>query len=204
MTENIPALIARVKDYPTITRLSHGEQIKMIETLRDALESLSAPPATDDEREALAKALYADYRNRMPGSLTWENDSRANEFRTQADRLLPLLSNFRRPSPLTRAALIAAIESAVPCDLPGWRFRYSERAADAILSRVNLTHPEPAEVEWGLSDSMLNSFPEPHFTTRSEESARMNQRRGHPAIKVVSRTVSPWVPVEEGEEEHGI
>ena len=59
---------------------------------------------------------------------------------------------------------------------------------------------EPAEVEWGLSDSMLDSFPEPHFTTKSEENVRMNQRRGHPAIKVVSRTVTPWVLVEKGAE----
>lgn len=48
-------------------------------------------------REALARALYAEYRARIPGTLTWENDSKADEFRASAARLLPLLSRFALP-----------------------------------------------------------------------------------------------------------
>jgi hypothetical protein len=50
-------------------------------------------------QEALARALYDEYRARIPGTLTWENDSKADEFRASAARLLPLLSRFSLPEP---------------------------------------------------------------------------------------------------------
>jgi len=64
---------------------------------------------------------------------------------------------------------------------------------DAVIAHL-AAQPVAGAVEWGLSDSMLDSFPKPHFTG-SEESVRWNQRRGHPNIKVVRRTVSEWVEV---------
>ena len=39
MPEDVAALVARVKDWPTITRLSHRTQLELIEQLRDALEA---------------------------------------------------------------------------------------------------------------------------------------------------------------------
>jgi len=63
-------------------------------------------------------------------------------------------------------------------------------AADAILD-AGFRLPVPVEREWGLSDSMLKTFPRPHFTS-TEENVKTQQRRGHPAIKVVSRVVSRW------------
>lgn len=233
MTENIPALIAEARTRANRYIMAGGkwnyEEGDLFRRLADALESLSAPPATDDEREALAKFIRDSAGYNLAVILSeGEADFLAGEF-----------LRFRRPSPLTREALADLIENTIPHDLPGWRVRYSEQVADAIWSKFALPEPgahivpcarcgqkrviasdaenskmevcgdcgiavgqavESAEVEWGLSDSMLNSFPEPHFTTRSEESARMNQRRGHPAIKVVSRTVTPWVQVKATEQ----
>ncbi len=82
------------------------------------------------------------------------------------------------------------------------RMEPSKHRIEAILlgreffppADLELTGPAEQRVEWGLSNSALDSFPKPHFTG-SEDSVRMNQRRGHPLIKVVSRTVGPWVEV---------
>lgn len=45
---DVAAIIARVKDRPTITRMSHADQIEAIEALRDALERASQPEAPAD------------------------------------------------------------------------------------------------------------------------------------------------------------
>lgn len=59
----------------------------------DALQHSTS--STNDEQETLARALYAEYRERIPGTLTWENDSKADEFRAQAGRLLPHLGSVQ-------------------------------------------------------------------------------------------------------------
>jgi hypothetical protein len=55
-------LIARVKDYPTITRLSHRTQIELIEQLRDALAARPRPSHTEAERETLERWLARNPR----------------------------------------------------------------------------------------------------------------------------------------------
>tara|TARA_R110002049_G_scaffold145095_1_gene307355 strand:+ start:173 stop:772 length:600 start_codon:yes stop_codon:yes gene_type:complete len=51
--------------------------------------------------------------------------------------------------------------------------------------------PATGEVEWGLSNPDALSFPKPHFVG-PEQNVRWNQRRGHPSIEIVSRTVTEW------------
>jgi len=75
--------------------------------------------------------------------------------------------------------------------------RQAIECSNARFDLLNQSRKERAEVEpeWGLSDSTLDTFPEPYFFS-TEENVKRHQRKGHPAIKVVRREVSPWLPVE--------
>jgi hypothetical protein len=134
MSENIPALIARIEK--RLDSTGYAPWKDDVIPLLDALSAVVASPGDEDTikallralagydlhptqkdqimtdilamgfrrlspltQEALARALYAEYRARIPGTLTWENDSKADEFRASAARLLPLLSRFALPEP---------------------------------------------------------------------------------------------------------
>lgn len=57
MTDN-EKLIESVRDWPTITRMSHSTQLEKLVELRDALEAAEkAHTPTDDEREALIDVM---------------------------------------------------------------------------------------------------------------------------------------------------
>lgn len=67
------------------------------------------------KREVLARALYAEYRERSPGTLTWENDWKADEFKAQADRILAHLprtiDTLRPQSEPSDAQVLAALNA---------------------------------------------------------------------------------------------
>lgn len=99
------------------------------------LDALDANRKRDEE--TLARALYAEYRERIPGALTWDNDSKADEFRAQAGRLLPHLRS-EAPNILhdSRAGLISALEGlAVDHNL--FDVLVAEEIADCALAYLS-------------------------------------------------------------------
>jgi hypothetical protein len=179
-----------------------------------------APPASDDEREALWDVAddfldKANIEDLNPPSLT----------ELFAD--LVVAHGFRRPSPVTREALAKHL-SRVACDWThndcgsddhdqehtNWKAYLSE--ADALLSRFSL--PEPAEAEWEYGVEYVNpdsnetavyfypDRPSPirhyadgeHFLDWDNE----RSKKTFPTMKQVRRTsAGPWVPVEKGVEQ---
>jgi hypothetical protein len=69
MDDATQKLVDRVKDYPTITRLSHKTQIELIEQLRDALETAQRPPAFFDENGADASPGARELRHRVQAEI---------------------------------------------------------------------------------------------------------------------------------------
>jgi len=93
--------------------------------------------------------------------------------------------------------IIASERAAAKAEASNQNARQAIECSNARFDLLNQSRKERAAVEpeWGLSDSTLDTFPEPHFTSR-EANVRRQQRKGHPAIKVVRRGVTPWLPVE--------
>ena len=92
---------------------------------------------------------------------------------------------------------LASEVAAAKAEASNQNARQAIECSNARFDLLNQSRKERAAVEpeWGLSDSTLDTFPEPHFTSR-EANVRRQQRKGHPAIKVVRRGVTPWLPVE--------
>ena len=73
-------------------------------------ERLTTPPS-DDEREALARAHFYDWRRIHPGTLTWATygESHKQRFYDLAD--VAIGAGFRRQGPITDAQVDAALDS---------------------------------------------------------------------------------------------
>ncbi len=73
-------LIDSVRDWPTITRMSHSTQLEKLVELRDALEAAGkALTPTDDERGDLIGAASAAF-NARGGAPEWEDDEIARDL----------------------------------------------------------------------------------------------------------------------------
>lgn len=82
--------------------------------------------ARDEARAALIRELR-DAAGDTPEDVTWEEDlfSRAADMLTLLDEPVPADE---------REALIELIDGCIPDDIPGYRQRYTDKAADAILA----------------------------------------------------------------------
>lgn len=201
MTDSIPDLIAEARAFDT-EPAPYAERLKgahdLIARLADALESLSAPPASDNEREALiALNLVA-----QPKVQDGERITRIRGNVEAAD--IVLAAGYRRLSPLTREALIDVIMQHPWLANPrpnSWPEGFcptckeviaaghnspshAEHLAHAILSSLSV--PEPAEVEYQCKMPGLG------WGDCDAEDCT-NPRR--------ARRVTAWVPVEKGAEQ---
>jgi hypothetical protein len=217
VTENIPALIAEADDYAQrgwgdisefAARVSKA--LKRRAKRADALESLSSPPATDDDREALVALVEGAVPHDIPG---WRV--------RYSERIADAVLASRRPSPLTREALEDLISSLremgadTSGDLRDWMCDAAKSAADA-LSRFSL--PEPAEVEWEyrvVDSAGEHVWP---FGTRDEEEGETleavqealdenfwsDDSDTDPNLRIEKRRqvipAGPWVPVKGAEQ----
>lgn len=194
MSENIPALIAEARERHrrTARHLPDPTSPTLVSRLADALESLSAPPATDDEREALHD-LIDGFLDNMP------------DGRCQGGYLSEqlLIAGWRPPAaPLT----VEAVAEAIDIRYDDYRPRFNAEGtcvgsniADAVVARFSL--PEPAETEWeyGLAD---DGATEPYSDISTDRDWVLDGV--HPmdegTVLLRRRAPGPWVPVEKGAE----
>ena len=157
----------------------HDKHVAQV--VADALEAVTVP--SEDGWEALNAAIHETV-------ILWEDHGGNIEYMLREGLAGFRLINLAVP---TESQLAELIWNTSRADEGTISSAGSNIIARAILARFRL--PVPIEPEWGLSDSMLDTFPEPHFTSR-EANVRRQQRKGHTAIKVVRREVTPWLPVE--------
>lgn len=209
MTENISALIARVRE--KWERSGYAPWKDDAFAVLDALESLSAPPATDDEREALAKFIRDSAGYNLAVILSeGEADFLAGEF-----------LRFRRPSPVTRKALDklrewAGREITVEFDEDGDPLLHPEYVSGAMGARRDvqrilstLSLPEPAEVEWeyGVEDNIAEGGIDEGYSSEERALSMAAYRTsryvtpGTRAWAVKRRPAGDWVPVKGTEQE---
>ena len=219
MSDSIPDLIERVK---TLDGVLNWDEIH---TIIAALESLSAPPASDPEPQPSDgpdyHAEHASWAARKPVS--------------DDEREAP--AGFHRPSPLTREGLIGTAFKAVEDHLIELRdsrisvlpwanglvvrerdgsassiVRMTTRMAistaiDAILSSLSVPEPAEDEWEWGIARKRWPSSPAYFYRDREAcERAIENPPVGIPNpqgpwLILRRRKAGPWVPVEKGEEQ---
>ena len=199
---SITALVAKAREAVARSRWFDTGEEPLIAALADALEAVTVPAENEREalpsREAVANAILMVTQEGVPAEYAWavQYVEVQDELFAQADAVLALFAaGFRLPVTVPgeneRRLLIEILDDDLKYDIgeacPVFQVGM---AADAILD-AGFRIPVPVEREWGLSDSMLKTFPRPHFTS-TEENVKTQQRRGHPAIKVVSRVVSRW------------
>jgi hypothetical protein len=152
MADSIPDLIAEARKPSRPEDFASNEDETdywrhLSRRLAVALESSSAPPASDNEREALADAIH-DYRVGSDAAWTTHVDDEGivhSEDHGFADAILA--AGFRRLSPLTREALAKIASDWLIENKTSNQRNADEQGAgiaDAILSSLSM--PEPAEV----------------------------------------------------------
>lgn len=193
MTENIPALlrskVAKILDDRIPSEALDYEGLDGLTTeIVAALESLSAPPATDD---ALPERLEAQ--------ATFVPETRMADVMLEAAEVIRAA---RHPSPLTREALYDVIRGSLKL-VDGFDYERAHYevdpniAADAILSRFAL--PEPAEVEWAVRWTGTEGEPVTDLgADESDVRALVQEQEGFAVA--VKRAVGPWVPVKGAEQ----
>jgi hypothetical protein len=142
-----------------------------------------------DKPEVSIPDLIAALR-RKARMYTRVRDGGKNETEILLTAAADALESVTAPNPFDESPHMAAKYWA---ELVRARKRIAELEAAAAVTAPTAALPIPAtgEVEWGLSNPDALSFPKPHFVG-PEQNVRWNQRRGHPSIEIVSRTVTEW------------